>query len=147
MTAYVLTLLAASLAAAVVELIAPKGEGGRLANHVRMIAGLFLLVTLMNPLREGLAILKAAVEGDLPRRMESKLEAATPEDHEAAFEASLAAMGGAPRSSIEMGRGDTGKAERIMDCLECRCCEYICSSKIPLVSKIKAGKAAVRGMK
>ena len=28
--------------------------------------------------------------------------------------ASLAAMGGAPRSSIEMGRGDTGKAERIM---------------------------------
>ena len=35
----------------------------------------------------------------------------------------------------------------IMDCLECRCCEYICSSKIPLVTKIKAGKAAVRGMK
>jgi len=35
----------------------------------------------------------------------------------------------------------------IMNCLECRCCEYICSSKIPLVTKIKAGKAAVRGMK
>ena len=27
-----------------------------------------------------------------------------------------------------------------MDCVECRCCEYICSSKIPLVAKIKAGK-------
>jgi len=39
------------------------------------------------------------------------------------------------------------KAENVMDCLECRCCEYICSSKIPLVTKIKAGKAAVRGMK
>ena len=107
MTAYVLTLLAASLAAAVVELIAPKGEGGRLANHVRMIAGLFLLVTLMNPLREGLAILKAAVEGDLPRRMESKLEAATPEDHEAAFEASLAAMG---RAEVESWVTETLKA-------------------------------------
>ncbi len=35
----------------------------------------------------------------------------------------------------------------VMDCMECRCCEFICSSKIPLVSKIKAGKAAVRGMK
>ncbi len=39
------------------------------------------------------------------------------------------------------------KERKIMDCLECRCCEYICSSKIPLVSLIKAGKAAVRGMK
>ncbi|MBS6196220.1 MAG: electron transport complex subunit RsxC [Clostridiales bacterium] len=39
------------------------------------------------------------------------------------------------------------KEKNVMDCLECRCCEYICSSKIPLVSKIKAGKNAVRGMK
>ena len=36
---------------------------------------------------------------------------------------------------------------KVMDCVECRCCEFICSSKIPLVTKIKAGKAAVRGMK
>ena len=35
----------------------------------------------------------------------------------------------------------------IMDCMECRCCEYICSSKIPLVTLIKMGKNAVRGMK
>ena len=39
------------------------------------------------------------------------------------------------------------KEQSVMDCIECRCCEFICSSKIPLVSKIKAGKAAVRGMK
>ncbi len=39
------------------------------------------------------------------------------------------------------------KDKNVMDCVECRCCEYICSSKIPLVSKIKAGKTAVRGMK
>ena len=39
------------------------------------------------------------------------------------------------------------KEKNVMDCVECRCCEYICSSKIPLVAKIKAGKAAVRGMK
>lgn len=39
------------------------------------------------------------------------------------------------------------KDKNVMDCVECRCCEYVCSSKIPLVSKIKAGKNAVRGMK
>ena len=39
------------------------------------------------------------------------------------------------------------KQENVMDCMECRCCEYICSSKIPLVSKIRIGKAAVREMK
>ena len=39
------------------------------------------------------------------------------------------------------------KDRNVMDCIECRCCEYICSSKIPLVAKIKAGKNAVRGMK
>ena len=39
------------------------------------------------------------------------------------------------------------KEKNIMDCMECRCCEYICSSKIPLVNLIKLGKNAVRGMK
>ena len=39
------------------------------------------------------------------------------------------------------------KDKNVMDCIECRCCEYICSSKIPLVTKNNAGKNAVRGMK
>ena len=39
------------------------------------------------------------------------------------------------------------KDRNIMDCMECRCCESICSSKIPLVTLIKIGKNAVRGMK
>ncbi len=37
--------------------------------------------------------------------------------------------------------------KNIKDCMECRSCEFICSSKIRLVSKIKAGKAAVAEMK
>ena len=39
------------------------------------------------------------------------------------------------------------KAENVMDCMECRCCEYICSSKLPLVTMIKMGKNGVRGLK
>ncbi len=45
------------------------------------------------------------------------------------------------------GDGALLKKLNIMDCMECRCCEYICSSKIPLVTLIKIGKNAVRGMK
>ena len=36
---------------------------------------------------------------------------------------------------------------KVRDCMECRCCEYICSSKIPLISKIRAGKKAIMEMK
>jgi len=39
------------------------------------------------------------------------------------------------------------KDQNVMDCMECRCCEFICSSKLPLVNMIKLGKNAVRGMK
>ncbi len=39
------------------------------------------------------------------------------------------------------------KELNILDCMQCRCCENICSSKIPLVTMIKAGIGAVRGMK
>jgi len=37
--------------------------------------------------------------------------------------------------------------QNVRDCIECRCCDYICSSKIPLVSKVKAGKKAIMEMK
>ena len=39
------------------------------------------------------------------------------------------------------------KDMKIMDCMECRCCEYICSSKLPLVTMIKMGQNGVRGLK
>ena len=44
--------------------------------------------------------------------------------------------------------GQLGDAEKllqlnVMDCFSCRCCEYICSSKIPLVSRINAAKGLV----
>jgi len=36
------------------------------------------------------------------------------------------------------------KDQSVMDCIECKCCETICSSKIPIVSMIKIGKQAIR---
>ena len=64
MTPYILSLVAAAMAAAVVELLAPKGEGGRISAQVRMVAGLFLLVALLLPLRDGLAFLTELADGD-----------------------------------------------------------------------------------
>ena len=39
------------------------------------------------------------------------------------------------------------KQLKIMDCIECRSCSYICAARIPLTDLIKAGKTAVKGMK
>jgi electron transport complex protein RnfC len=36
------------------------------------------------------------------------------------------------------------KDQNVMDCIECKCCETICSSKIPIVRMIKLGKQAIR---
>ncbi|KPU44332.1 electron transport complex subunit RnfC [Oxobacter pfennigii] len=36
------------------------------------------------------------------------------------------------------------KEQNVMDCIECRCCESICSSKLPITDMIKTGKKAVR---
>ena len=47
----------------------------------------------------------------------------------------------------DAGNGQALLDEHIKDCMECGCCQYICSSKIPLVSKIKAGKKIVMEMK
>lgn len=39
------------------------------------------------------------------------------------------------------------KELNLKSCIDCGCCEYICSAGIPIVSKIKAGKKAVAEMK
>ena len=43
----------------------------------------------------------------------------------------------------QLGDTDTLLKLNVMDCFSCKCCEYICSSKIPLVSKINAAKGMV----
>lgn len=39
---------------------------------------------------------------------------------------------------------ETLKKLGVLDCIECGCCEYICASKLPLVSLFKRAKLAVR---
>ena len=95
MSSYILMLLGASLAACMVELLVPKGDGGRIAEHVRMVAGLFLLVTLLEPLGKGLAILQAAAEGGIGEVLEEYIPQASPDEeaYEDVFHTSLRELG------------------------------------------------------
>ena len=52
MTTYVYTLLASALGLALVELVSPKGEGGKLVASIRMLAGLCLVAVLLSPDRK-----------------------------------------------------------------------------------------------
>ena len=93
MKSYVLTLLAASISAAVIQLVAPKGEGGRLGEHVRMIAGLFLLVILLQPVQEGIALLRSVSEGEVTDSLRDGFPSDGGGDYEAVFNESLSHVG------------------------------------------------------
>ena len=93
-SAYVLTLLSASVAVCLLEMLLPKGDGGRTASHVRLVTGLFLLVALLNPLRQGLLLLRSAATGDLAELVAERLpEVSYEEDHAGAFESALSGIG------------------------------------------------------
>lgn len=94
MSAYVLTLLAASAAVCVIEMLLPKGDGGRVAAHVRLVSGLFLLVALLNPLREGLEILSSLASGELGEAVGDALAPPLPDGgYEDAFGSTLTQVG------------------------------------------------------
>ena len=93
MKPYILTILASSLLAAMIELLAPKGEGGRMTSHIRMITGLFLVVTLLHPIREGILFLKSAAEGNLTERLEELVPEAEAPDYEQVFLDALTDVG------------------------------------------------------
>ena len=47
----------------------------------------------------------------------------------------------------ETGDWQGMKDSRVAECMECRCCQYVCPSKEPLAAVIKYGKSRVREMK
>lgn len=93
MKTYIWTLLASSIAAAVIQLLAPKGEDGKLGDHVRMIAGLFLVVSLLSPLKEGIALLRSVAEGDLSEYVDVFVSPSAEGDYEGVFHDTLSFVG------------------------------------------------------
>ncbi len=97
MSDYILTLVLASLAAAVTELVCPGGEGRGTTAYVRVVAGLFLLAALLSPLKEGLALLQGITVEDLNQRVDALLSddlpAFEPTDYDAILDATLTSAG------------------------------------------------------
>lgn len=85
-------LIAAAVAATLVELIAPQGEGGRIGGQVRLVAGLCILIALIQPLREGITILRAMAEGDL-YEMLPDMEIPVEEEYDSVWADTLVGMG------------------------------------------------------
>lgn len=64
-----------------------------MGEHVRMIAGLFLLVVLLNPLKEGIALLRSAAEGALTEYLTVVVPDDMNEDYEGVFHDTLTFVG------------------------------------------------------
>lgn len=92
MRSYVFSILSAALLATMAERLAPHGEGGRLSASVRMVAGLFILLTLLSPVKEGIRLLREAAEGELTARVEAMLPTEG-NDYAALFEDTLTGLG------------------------------------------------------
>ena len=64
-----------------------------MASHVRMVAGLYLLVALLNPLKEGISLLRSLADGDMVSRVESLIPTDVETNYSGVFGDSLAAIG------------------------------------------------------
>lgn len=89
MTTYVYTLLVSALSFALVELVSPKGEGGKLAASIRMLAGLCMLVVLLAPIKEGVRLLSSFQDGTLSDRVEALIPEGELPDYGEAFGSTL----------------------------------------------------------
>lgn len=69
---YVYGLILVGVSAAVVELLAVGGDASRMKGHLRLVAGLCILVACLQPMREGIAYLTSLAEGELPLTLPHK---------------------------------------------------------------------------
>ena len=65
MKSYLLSLVSVSLVISLTSILSPDGRGNGLARHVRLIAALLLICTLISPMRSLLGGLRALANGEL----------------------------------------------------------------------------------
>ncbi len=61
---YVYALMLVGVSAAMVELLSLGGEGSRMRGHLKLVAGLCVLVACIRPMQEGVVYLKELVNRD-----------------------------------------------------------------------------------
>ncbi len=92
MSDYIYAFVLTAVAAVMVEMLAPSEEGGRLGGSVRLVAGLCMLVMLLQPLKEGIALVRSLADGDV----QISWDGSTPtdeQDYQDILQGELAALG------------------------------------------------------
>ncbi len=64
MKEYILTLIAAALLAALIGILSPDGERGGIARHMRLLVALFMVCTLISPIRGLLTGIRHWMDGE-----------------------------------------------------------------------------------
>lgn len=64
MEAYVITLISASFAATLIGILSPRGEGGGIFAHVKLLTSLFLICVLISPLKSVIQGISDFATGD-----------------------------------------------------------------------------------
>ena len=90
MKAYILSVIGASLVAAVITLFTPDGKGGGIGKHVKLITSLALLAVIINPFLDFVKNLSAT---DFDSLKDKIIDSADPQDtYEKIFYESLSEM-------------------------------------------------------
>ena len=64
MKTYLITLITAAFAVTLVGMLAPSGEGGGIAKHLKLLTSLFLVCVLISPLTSAMEGIKALMDGN-----------------------------------------------------------------------------------
>lgn len=64
MTAYIISLVSASIAVALISILSPEGSGGGIAKHIRLLSALFLICVLIAPVGKFIGGLRDLANGD-----------------------------------------------------------------------------------
>ncbi|MBE6557979.1 MAG: hypothetical protein E7661_03080 [Ruminococcaceae bacterium] len=88
MASYIYTWITVAFLAALAELMAPGGPGGKLTGHLRFVAGLCVLLALLPAVREGVAKLQDLADNAYDLSVSEDAE----KDYQQQFQASLTDM-------------------------------------------------------
>lgn len=65
MQSYLFSIIGAALAATVIGILTPKGEGGTVSSHIRLLTALFFICVLIAPIRSMLNTFTEFVNGEI----------------------------------------------------------------------------------
>lgn len=89
MKTYIYSLILVAVLAALVEMLLPDGQEGRMSGHIRLITGMCILLALLPPLRQGVLFLGDLADGSYELTLPDGAEAQGEAGYESVFDGYL----------------------------------------------------------